>query len=80
MIEEGRLQTTEQALRRRFAGMDPARIVLEVGTHSGIATPSDSEAAIETGCRNLKFFPAQPSGGMKYLKSIAVQSRRKSSS
>ena len=34
VIEEGRLPTTERALRRRFAGMDPARVVLEVGTHS----------------------------------------------
>lgn len=34
VIEEGRLPTTERALRRRFAGMEPARIVLEVGTHS----------------------------------------------
>ena len=34
VIEEGRLPTTEQALRRRFTGMDPARVVLEVGTHS----------------------------------------------
>ena len=34
VIEEGRLPTTEQALRRRFAGMDSSRVVLEVGTHS----------------------------------------------
>ena len=34
VIEEGRLPTTETALRRRFTGMDRARIVLEVGTHS----------------------------------------------
>ena len=36
----------------------------------GIATPSDIEAAIELGCRELKFFPAEPSGGMKYLSSM----------
>jgi len=36
----------------------------------GIATPSDIEAAVELGCRELKFFPAEPSGGMKYLASI----------
>jgi 2-dehydro-3-deoxyphosphogluconate aldolase/(4S)-4-hydroxy-2-oxoglutarate aldolase len=35
----------------------------------GIATPSDIEAAIELGCRQLKFFPAEPAGGMKYLTS-----------
>ena len=34
VVEEGRLPTTERALRHRFAGMDLARVVLEVGTHS----------------------------------------------
>lgn len=38
----------------------------------GIATPSDLEAAIELGCREVKFFPAEPSGGLKYLKSMAA--------
>ncbi len=36
----------------------------------GIATASDIEAAVELGCRQLKFFPAEPTGGMKYLKSV----------
>ncbi len=34
VIEEGRLPTTQAALRHRFSGMDRARVVLEVGTHS----------------------------------------------
>lgn len=38
----------------------------------GIVTPSDVEAAIELGCQQLKFFPAEPSGGLKYLKSLAA--------
>ncbi|MFC1758192.1 bifunctional 4-hydroxy-2-oxoglutarate aldolase/2-dehydro-3-deoxy-phosphogluconate aldolase [Planctomycetota bacterium] len=38
----------------------------------GIATPSDVELAIELGCRELKFFPAEPSGGLGYLKSLAA--------
>lgn len=37
----------------------------------GIATPSELELAVERGCRLLKFFPAEPSGGMPYLKSMA---------
>lgn len=41
----------------------------------GIATPSDIEAALELGCRELKFFPAEPSGGLPYLKSIAAPYR-----
>ncbi len=38
----------------------------------GIATPSDIELAVELGCRELKFFPAEPSGGLPYLSSIAA--------
>lgn len=38
----------------------------------GILTPSDIEAAIELGCKILKFFPAEPSGGLAYLKAIAA--------
>lgn len=38
----------------------------------GVATPSDIEQALEFGCRVLKFFPAESSGGMPYLKSMAA--------
>jgi 2-dehydro-3-deoxyphosphogluconate aldolase / (4S)-4-hydroxy-2-oxoglutarate aldolase len=38
----------------------------------GVATPSDIEAALEFGCRIMKFFPAVPSGGLDYLKSMAA--------
>ena len=38
----------------------------------GVVTPSDVEQAIELGCRELKFFPAEPSGGLKYLRSLAA--------
>ncbi|MEO1450804.1 MAG: bifunctional 4-hydroxy-2-oxoglutarate aldolase/2-dehydro-3-deoxy-phosphogluconate aldolase [Bacteroidota bacterium] len=37
----------------------------------GVMTPSDIEIALEQGCRILKFFPAQTSGGMDHLKSMA---------
>ncbi|MFC2113366.1 bifunctional 4-hydroxy-2-oxoglutarate aldolase/2-dehydro-3-deoxy-phosphogluconate aldolase [Bacteroidota bacterium] len=33
----------------------------------GVMTPSDIEVAIEQGCRVLKYFPAETSGGMKHL-------------
>ncbi len=36
----------------------------------GVMTPSDIEAAVELGCRELKFFPAQSAGGIKYLTSL----------
>lgn len=36
----------------------------------GVATPTEVEAAIGLGCRMLKFFPAEPCGGIAYLNSI----------
>ena len=38
----------------------------------GIATPSDIERALEYDRRVLKFFPAELSGGLKYLDAIAA--------
>jgi 2-dehydro-3-deoxyphosphogluconate aldolase/(4S)-4-hydroxy-2-oxoglutarate aldolase len=38
----------------------------------GVVTPSDIETAVEMGCRELKFFPAELSGGLDYLRSIAA--------
>ncbi|HRJ73407.1 MAG TPA: hypothetical protein PLS03_14375, partial [Terrimicrobiaceae bacterium] len=38
----------------------------------GILTPSDIEAAVGHGCRLLKFFPAEPSGGLAYLKAMSA--------
>jgi 2-dehydro-3-deoxyphosphogluconate aldolase / (4S)-4-hydroxy-2-oxoglutarate aldolase len=38
----------------------------------GVATPSDIEAALELGCRDLKFFPAEACGGLAYLKNMAA--------
>jgi len=57
-------------------GMNP-RVVKEAKRRGlpfapGICTPSDIEQALECGCRLMKFFPAEPLGGMKYLKSITA--------
>ena len=38
----------------------------------GVVTPSEVERAVDLGCRVLKFFPAEASGGLKYLKSMAT--------
>jgi 2-dehydro-3-deoxyphosphogluconate aldolase/(4S)-4-hydroxy-2-oxoglutarate aldolase len=38
----------------------------------GICTPTDIEQALEHGCTLLKFFPAEPCGGLPYLRSIAA--------
>lgn len=38
----------------------------------GICTATDIESALELGCRMLKFFPAEPAGGMSMLKAMAA--------
>lgn len=38
----------------------------------GVATPSDIETALEHGARLLKFFPAEPLGGLPYLHAMAA--------
>ncbi len=38
----------------------------------GIMTPTDIEIAVEQGCRVLKFFPAETSGGIKHLENMAA--------
>ena len=38
----------------------------------GIMTPSDIEIAIEQGCRVLKYFPAETSGGIKHLTNMVA--------
>jgi 2-dehydro-3-deoxyphosphogluconate aldolase/(4S)-4-hydroxy-2-oxoglutarate aldolase len=41
----------------------------------GICTPTDLEAAIGHDCRFVKFFPAEASGGLPYLQSMAAPYR-----
>jgi 2-dehydro-3-deoxyphosphogluconate aldolase/(4S)-4-hydroxy-2-oxoglutarate aldolase len=38
----------------------------------GVATPSDVEMALAEGRTLMKFFPAEPSGGLPYLQSMAA--------
>lgn len=38
----------------------------------GVATASDIEIALENGCRVLKFFPAETSGGLPHLTTLAA--------
>jgi 2-dehydro-3-deoxyphosphogluconate aldolase/(4S)-4-hydroxy-2-oxoglutarate aldolase len=40
--------------------------------YPGIATPTEVEAALELDLTTLKFFPAEPMGGLAYLKAIAA--------
>ncbi len=43
-----------------------------VAVFPGICTPTEIEAAMEEGLTNLKFFPAEPIGGLDYLKAISA--------
>jgi len=36
----------------------------------GVVTPTDIDTAVQCGCRLLKFFPAEPSGGLPMLRSL----------
>jgi 2-dehydro-3-deoxyphosphogluconate aldolase/(4S)-4-hydroxy-2-oxoglutarate aldolase len=44
----------------------------DVPVFPGIATPSEIEAAMSRGLQVLKFFPAEPLGGVAYLKAISA--------
>jgi 2-dehydro-3-deoxyphosphogluconate aldolase/(4S)-4-hydroxy-2-oxoglutarate aldolase len=44
----------------------------EIPVFPGIATPTDIEAALSRGLKVLKFFPAEPLGGVAYLKAITA--------
>jgi 2-dehydro-3-deoxyphosphogluconate aldolase / (4S)-4-hydroxy-2-oxoglutarate aldolase len=36
----------------------------------GVVTPTDIDSAVQCGCRDLKYFPSEPSGGLTMLASI----------
>ena len=38
----------------------------------GIVTPSEAEKALEMGLKYVKFFPAEQSGGINYIKAISA--------
>ncbi len=57
-------------------GMNPRIVECALGLGlpfaPGICTPSDIERALEFDRKFLKFFPCEPSGGLKYLDAIAA--------
>jgi 2-dehydro-3-deoxyphosphogluconate aldolase/(4S)-4-hydroxy-2-oxoglutarate aldolase len=57
-------------------GMNPRVVAearrLKLPFAPGVVIPSDIEQALEYDCRLLKFFPAEPAGGLPYLKAIAA--------
>ncbi|MGQ1910872.1 bifunctional 4-hydroxy-2-oxoglutarate aldolase/2-dehydro-3-deoxy-phosphogluconate aldolase [Marinifilum sp. RC60d5] len=80
----GTVLTVEQVKAVVDAGADFAvapgcnpTVLAEAGKQSlsfapGIMTPSDIEIAIEHGCRVLKYFPAETSGGMNHLTNMVA--------
>jgi len=57
-------------------GCDPAVVrqaqSLGLPFMPGVMTPTDIAHALNLGCTNLKFFPAESAGGAKHLKSLAA--------
>lgn len=84
LLGVGTILTPEQAREVKEAGahfgvspgMNPRVIqaAQEAGLPfgPGICTPSELESAIELDCRFVKFFPAEASGGLAFLKSMAA--------
>jgi 2-dehydro-3-deoxyphosphogluconate aldolase / (4S)-4-hydroxy-2-oxoglutarate aldolase len=84
LVGAGTILTPAQAAAARAAG---ARFIVapgfgprmvdyclehEIPVYPGVATPTEVEMALEHGLTTLKFFPAEPMGGLAYLKAIAA--------
>ena len=84
VVGAGTLLTPDAAVRVKEAGADfgvspgmnprvvDAAQAAGLPFAPGICTPSELESAIERGCRFVKFFPAEPAGGVHYLRSLAA--------
>jgi 2-dehydro-3-deoxyphosphogluconate aldolase/(4S)-4-hydroxy-2-oxoglutarate aldolase len=84
LLGAGTVLTVAQAREARSAGaafvvapgFNPAVVdhCLEhdIPVCPGVCTPTDIEAALAKGLTTVKFFPAEPIGGLKYLKAIAA--------
>ena len=84
LVGAGTVLTTEQAERAVNAG---AKFIVSPGLNPkvvkrcqelgvpitpGVQTPTEIEAALELGIKTVKFFPAEPAGGLKMIKAIAA--------
>ncbi len=84
LVGAGTVLTTEQVDRAVAAG---AKFIVSPGLNPkvvkycqekgipitpGIQTPTEIEAALELGLNTVKFFPAEPAGGLKMIKAIAA--------
>ena len=78
MLSEENVKAAKAA-GARFAvapGLNPA--VVQYAAQAGlpfapgVCTPSEIEQALGLGCRIVKFFPAEPSGGVEMVKALAA--------
>ena len=71
LVGAGTVLTTEQVDRAVAAG---AKFIVSPGLNPKvvICTPSEAEQAIENGLEVVKFFPAEPAGGLKMIKAMAA--------
>lgn len=84
VVGAGTVLTTEQVDRAVNAGaqfivspgFNPAVVKYciekNIPVTSGVVTPSEMEKAIEMGLEVVKFFPAEPSGGLEMIKAVAA--------
>jgi 2-dehydro-3-deoxyphosphogluconate aldolase/(4S)-4-hydroxy-2-oxoglutarate aldolase len=80
----GTVLTPQQAAEARAAGahfvvapgFNPAVVdycqAHDIPVYPGVCTPTDVEAALAKGLRTLKFFPAEPAGGVNFIKAISA--------
>jgi len=83
LVGAGTVLSPQQAAEARSAGakfiVSPgfnARVVdycqeHDIPVYPGVCTPTEIEAALEKDLKVLKFFPAEPMGGVPFLKAIA---------
>lgn len=84
LVGAGTVLTTEQVDRAMDAG---AKFIVSPGINPkvveyclkkgiaitpGTCNPTNVETALELGLEAVKFFPAEPAGGLKYIKAIAA--------
>lgn len=84
LLGAGTVLTPQQAAQAREAGaqfivspgLNPVVVdyCLEQGVpiYPGVCTPTEIEAGLQRGLKVLKFFPAEPAGGLAYLKAISA--------
>ena len=77
ILGAGTVLTVDQVKRAKAAGAAGCNPTIVKAAQAeglpfapGICTPSDVERAVELGCKLLKFFPAEVSGGVPMLKAL----------